>query len=391
MSAETNCDSAAADAANNQTLAHMDGTSDTMTLARLDTEHQSLCEAEYFYGEEADLHRHYDCCVKNPGHKNFIPVEKFRLEDLPEDYRDNDVVDYIRAVSDLTVHVTVQYVSDKRPASEAGNGRPYPGYNGRQRTTVGTGCVHEVTISSINQPRDCQCKECRNSCTPSQNFACFSIRTAAHVVFDDSEAEHTTCLLFFDRGNTPQTCSSVVTLTGMTHVASFVKDDTCVMYHYTHDLELAQRIDKTLKHMQRLREAIRNKMPQICAFKHDLDFTDRQPLLFIVSHPHGCSKQVSLGRWKMAQMFYNKISAFIYSTATCPGSSGAFVCMLQERTELHSCIALSPLHRVHLGVSTVTREFNSCNSYEYSQEPHLASMEMLQLNKGVFMFYSIGW
>lgn len=47
--------------------------------------------------------------------------------------------------------------------------------------------------------------------------------------------------------------------------------------------------------------------------------------MFIVSHPHGCSKKISLGQRldrHTSKAIYDKIT---YLTSTCPGSSGAVV------------------------------------------------------------------
>ncbi|KAH9508827.1 hypothetical protein Btru_050157 [Bulinus truncatus] len=48
-------------------------------------------------------------------------------------------------------------------------------------------------------------------------------------------------------------------------------------------------------------------------------------LIFIVSHPHGCSKQVSVGHWLDEYNVAFGFDRFTYTTCTCPGSSGAKV------------------------------------------------------------------
>ncbi|BFZ19024.1 hypothetical protein BsWGS_22063 [Bradybaena similaris] len=362
-------------------ITSVDSTSDTLTLARLDRENQGPWEAEYSYGGEADLHREFDTCAKNPGHENFIPVDKFGIEDLPEGYRDSDLVDYIRAVSDLTVRVTVTYVSDKRPATVPGSSKPYPGYRvrGRRRLTLGTGFVGPVYIKNWNRGNSCPCKECRNSSTPKMNFATFQIYTASHVVFDEHEGEHTTCHLFFDRGKTPDKCSGVVTLKDMCYVKSNVNEDVCFLKYHTHDLDLAQRLRQKETQLRELRDTVFKKMPRICKFKQRLDGLDKQPLLFIVSHPHGCSKQVSLGRWTSADTFHNYMVAFQYNTATCPGSSGAQVCAWQECSQPD----LFPrVQTVHCGADKAHSEFNFCRNAKGSRTPTFVNLDMVGLDKG---------
>ncbi|BFZ18898.1 hypothetical protein BsWGS_21937 [Bradybaena similaris] len=95
---------------------------------------------------EADLHRHYDGCTKNPGHKGFIPLDKFDVEYLPLGWQDAGLASCIRSLADITVRVTVKYVSERRLLTVAPSGNLYPGfsYRGQKRITVGTGWVHSV-------------------------------------------------------------------------------------------------------------------------------------------------------------------------------------------------------------------------------------------------------
>ncbi|XP_059139777.1 uncharacterized protein LOC131927914 isoform X2 [Physella acuta] len=74
-------------------------------------------EAEICYGGEADLHKHYTDCKKNPGHVNFIPVNDFNLDHLPSQYRDVIMLELIKALSALTVLIKVKYTSLERPKS----------------------------------------------------------------------------------------------------------------------------------------------------------------------------------------------------------------------------------------------------------------------------------
>lgn len=274
------------------------------------------------------------------------------------------MVEYIRAVSELTVRVSVKYVSDSRPATAPDSGDPYPGYSfrGQRKMTVGTGYVYSVCMVDFTKGKTCQCKECRNSSTPEMNFTKVNIRTAAHVVFDESEGEHTTCHLCFDRGSTPDTCSDVVALIGMFDVRHDVNEDTCYMTHYSHDVDLAYRLHQAVKLMYKERDVIYIKMPRVCKFTNVRGDLDKQPLLFIVSHPHGCRKHVSLGRWTSTLMFYNNMVSFQYDTATCPGSSGAGVCVLQVCRDFGMGILLRHVHRVHCGVDRLRSEFNFCNN-----------------------------
>ncbi|KAH9512431.1 hypothetical protein Btru_039563 [Bulinus truncatus] len=47
-----------------------------------------------------------------------------------------------------------------------------------------------------------------------------------------------------------------------------------------------------------------------------------QKLAVIVSHPHGCFKQISIGQWVSIQSEDGHMHRFTYTACTCPGSSG---------------------------------------------------------------------
>ncbi|CAG5130996.1 unnamed protein product, partial [Candidula unifasciata] len=320
------------------------------------------CEAEYSYGGEADLRTHYNICEKNPGHKSFIPVDKFNMKNLPQGFCDEQMLNYIRAVSDLTVRVTVKYFSRRRPATLPDSNKPYPGFRvrGQRRITVGTGCVESVRVYDASTGYTCKCKDCQNSGTPKRNFAIISIKTASHVVFDQSEAEETTCHLFFDSGDTPDTCSGVVALTGMSCRLSVVKEDLCHMDHYTHDLDLAHRLRKIFLRRCHLRYELYDVMPRLGQCNWAENIPGMWPMAFVVSHPHGSSKKITLGCWKSAyESEHDEMaSCYIYTTDTCPGSSGAEVCLLGSYAEQ----GLSTIPASHHGSFPSMAEMNRCFS-----------------------------
>ncbi|BFZ25943.1 hypothetical protein BsWGS_28982 [Bradybaena similaris] len=357
---------------------------DTLTLARLDRENQGYWEAEYSYGGEADLHRHYYGCMKNPGHKNFIAVDKFSIEDLPDGYRDKDVVEYIRAMSDLTVRVTVRYVSSSRPQTGGLSGKPYPGYphRGQRKTTVGTGWVDRVDMGYSSGNEFCQCKDCLISSTRQTEFARINICTATHVVYDDSEAEHTTCHLFFDRGGTPETCQGVVTLTRMYCDYCDPEADHIEMFQYTHDLGLAQWLNQRCQQRSDLRRIICTKPLQTWKISQKETTPDKQPLLFIVSHPHGCSKQISIGRWTSACMIPNEQYSFTYTTATCPGSSGALVCLPPKFLSPAKDEELLHYRPVHHGVYDKQPGINLALTESIRVMDDLVSLDILKMGGG---------
>lgn len=242
------------------------------------------------------------------------------MEHLPPDYQDDSLLDYIRVLSDLTVRISPKYISEKRPKTVPGTDKLYPGYHQSPRNImrVGSGWVLKVTKypNIYDKKETCTCKECLNSPTPETQFAHITISTATHVVFDELEGKHTTCHLFYDSGNLPRDCSSVITLDETSEVKADVKHDICRITYVTHDTLLIEKLEMLLKKQSRLHEHIRRK------------FNSNPSLTVIVSHPHGCSKQISVGDYVTLDYVEEYWTEYRYTTATCPGSSGARVFVL---------------------------------------------------------------
>ncbi|XP_059162429.1 uncharacterized protein LOC131945835 [Physella acuta] len=272
-------------------------------------------EAEICYGGEADLHKHYTGCKKNPGHVNFIPVNDFNLDHLPSRYRDVIMLELIKALSALTVMIKVKYTSLERPESDPCFSGQYPFYNTRGSDVLrtGTGRVWRVyKYTESDNKGTCPCGKCQHSDTPSKVWGEVHVRTATHVVFDDSEARQTRCVLGFDDNKSPG-----VSLDGWRVERADIEEDGCMFTCVSCDLELVDELDKMCRRFGRLCREVEDKYWRF-------GYVDK--LTIIVSHPHGCPKQVSVGQWthiRERKGWYK----FTYTTCTCPGSSGAHVYM----------------------------------------------------------------
>ncbi|XP_013086361.2 uncharacterized protein LOC106070910 [Biomphalaria glabrata] len=279
-------------------------------------------ETQESEGGEADLHRHRQHCPKNPSHSQFIPVDKFTLNDLPVGHRDLDLYDLIKATRDLTIRVAVEMTSPNRPELWPHTQSAYPFYHDRETTKLRTGSgmmgrVYKFT-DGVDQDGDehvvdytkCWCSRCENSGSPSKVWYEVSINTATHVVFDVVEATRTSFRLFYDREDSP-----VVTLNKVKVVDVSIEHDSCELKCVTCDERLGLKLKALWAHYDVVWKKVFNRF-----FKS----REKDKLTFIVSHPHGCSKQISVGHWiaKHKVGGYNK---FHYTTCTCPGSSGAFV------------------------------------------------------------------
>ncbi|KAH9508825.1 hypothetical protein Btru_050148 [Bulinus truncatus] len=272
---------------------------------------------------EVDLHKHYIDCENNPGHRLFIPVDRFTLNHLPEGHRDNDLYELIKVTADLTVRVLAKMTSPHRPEFWPGTKVSYPSYSMRGKIKIkkGSGMVCGIVEKFTDGVRDidggkhrkyyttCWCKQCKHSYTASHVWWEFDVHTATHVVFDNIEASHTSCRLFFDRKGSP-----LVKVDQVSVVNVNIKRDVCELKCVTCDKNLADKLNKLWRNYCDVWSKVRDKYRK----SRDVD-----KLNFIVSHPHGCSKQVSVGHWVDIQKVGDRFKQFTYTTCTCPGSSGA--------------------------------------------------------------------
>ncbi|XP_035826772.1 uncharacterized protein LOC101857261 [Aplysia californica] len=264
---------------------------------------------------EADLQRHFIDCDKHPGHEMFTPVSTFSVRDLPEGYQDPDIVAYIRAQADLTVRVVSRYTSSDRPDNYA-----FSGIKGETFLRTGTGFIQYVYKCEGRTDKPCPCPECKNSDAPRAQWAKVKIRTATHVVFDDTEAKHSVAELFYDNHEDLKN-GKIKTVFGDNVCFGAIRGDWCDMRCVTHDLDLCDYIKDAWGRWRWLESKVNEKFRG-----------DEHRLSVVVSHPHGCNKQVSVGRWADRVVVGGskgwESSVYSYDTPTCPGSSGAPVWLL---------------------------------------------------------------
>ncbi|KAK6975818.1 hypothetical protein BgiMline_022202 [Biomphalaria glabrata] len=279
-------------------------------------------ETQESEGGEADLCKHFVRCKKNPGHKQFIPIDTFTLKHLPEGHQDNDLYEYIKVIADQTVRVNVKMKSPHRPKFWTDSFQHYPFYNMRNIRNLRTGSGRVLYVNKYQDKvrkdgdipcsdyKKCWCRNCEDSDSPSNIWWEFYVHTATHVVFDEIEAEHVTIRLFYNRDDSPAFSFDKVNV-----VNANIACDLCWLKCVTCDKTLGEKMMKIWKNYKIVWKNVATK------YKKSRDI---HKLTFIVSHPHGCSKQVSFGQWK-DKLKVGARTKFTYTTSTCPGSSGAYV------------------------------------------------------------------
>ncbi|XP_059158127.1 uncharacterized protein LOC131942332 [Physella acuta] len=262
---------------------------------------------------EADLHTHVANCKKNPGHTGFIPVKKFRKEHLPPGYQDSDIYDVINAFRCLTVQISVKFTSLNRPEFEFDTEKPYPcyKYRGKKELRNGTGKIWRVypNLKEFCGDGVCPCPECKKLAAPHKNCHQVWVVTARHVIFDSTEARQSSCRLWFDDDQSPVVKIYGLEACGISYSNQDFSNFVCV----THDLDI---VEKLLNCIRRYKE-LWGKVQKKYASKNEVD-----KVAIVVSHPHGCAKQVSVGHW-VHRKPVGAYTRYTYTTCTCPGSSGA--------------------------------------------------------------------
>ncbi|KAH9496766.1 hypothetical protein Btru_009338 [Bulinus truncatus] len=271
----------------------------------------------------SDLQKYYDNCTKDPGHMNYKSCDDFTMDGIPESYRTTELLNVIKTLFFLTVQVVVKDISSLRPTEENYNLRElYEAFGTATPVRFGSGKVNKITKISGNDKKTCPCLICRDSEIPYKKYFLIEVITARHVVYDIDEAMKTECTF----GYTSYDCKGQT----LSCVAARVSpsSDWCKLKCVTHDVALVKKLKQKLEsyksYSQHLYEVYR------CDRK-------KPKLAIIISHPHGCYKQISVGFWRKQYQAGGLDTKYTYTTSTCKGSSGAPVFILGRDGKLGLC------------------------------------------------------
>ncbi|RUS71449.1 hypothetical protein EGW08_020790 [Elysia chlorotica] len=281
------------------------------------------CEVLGFGPEAQESAAAWRSCRKNPDHATFTPASEFSLAHLPEEYRENPVLEFIRGAAALTVRLRVNYVSVKRP-----KGYAFGASRGSRVPHVGSGRVTEVSPGE----GPCPCESCAESPSSqgqaSRSWFEISVGSACHVLYNTEEARNTRVDFFFD-SEASRREGKVKTVSALKVVGKDKKSDACTFTCASHDEELYNQLQTALEDFNQARKS---------GFPKGLP---KERLMVVVSHPHGQPKQVTLGplakyvvEW--AEPRASALTWTLYYRAdTCPGSSGAPVFAISSEANSH--------------------------------------------------------
>ncbi|XP_059168429.1 uncharacterized protein LOC131950344 [Physella acuta] len=234
-------------------------------------------------------------CKKNPNHTHFTPIREMKLEHIPLKMEDL-LFSLIKSFTSLTVKVIL---FDKM----------------KNEINSGSGMIYQVETFAPSDNKVCTCHCCTYSTSALKEWALIEVKTTSQFV----ECVHglLESLKKWD--------SLFIMMDDLKMEIVEVKSVN-VLQCVTHDMSNAQKLKGFLRHHERMKQ----------------NLVDDLNLTVIVSHPHGCSKQVTFGKMKhqIAMSGHKQNVArwrdeyhwvkYIYETPTCPGSSGAYVYKLGD-------------------------------------------------------------
>ncbi|XP_055862639.1 uncharacterized protein LOC106050471 [Biomphalaria glabrata] len=262
-------------------------------------------------------------CSKNPGHTDFIPIKEFSVTHLFGPFQDDQMVEMVRSIADVTVLLENKFTSTERPEMTSdGEEYPFKALRGTELARSSTGWIARAR-RKFESGKECPCPECFQ--LPSHHrvrpFGKVIVWTATHSIYDLSEALKTKVGVFYHEEDSSE---GDLNIDYLQPYGIFAKDDIgdwCGIKCVTHDINLWDKIrEKFLTFNKKMKEV-------------DAKFRAVEDnLAIIVSHPHGQGARVSVGRWNYRDDM-NHNDDFIqcrygYDTPTCPGSSGAPVFIL---------------------------------------------------------------
>ncbi|KAI8780080.1 hypothetical protein BgiBS90_019274 [Biomphalaria glabrata] len=254
-------------------------------------------------------------------HKNQIQIRDFSVGHFPEGYQEQDLFELVKLIAGLTVLIEVQFCSEKRLDYWQKTRTKYPGseWKGKKTNLTGSGRIADI-FQDKNGPKFCTCSKCKEDNVQRELWTIVVI-TATHVVFDDSEANSSSCCLFYDTDD-----GNYIQINCTKCRWAHDSGDLCFLEGFTCDRELFNNIDNKIKQFNVLWKTIHDRY----ALDERKEKMERKyyykRLVVVVSHPHGGPKKISLGR--LDEQLKNKLKndtgyQLFYDSPTCEGSSGA--------------------------------------------------------------------
>ncbi|KAK3732139.1 hypothetical protein RRG08_026521 [Elysia crispata] len=256
---------------------------------------------------EAESKNTWENCEKHFGHASFIPAPQFNMDHMPEGFKMDLHLHYVRYISKRTVRLKVGYVSWGRPP-----GYTFAASRGEKRPHWGSGWINDVSYYDGL----CFCQKCADKPDPKIGYCTVKVHTALHVVYDTEEAQNTEIDLFYDGDLTLKDSEKpkVLKLYGIRVSDANIKRDLSTIMCVTHEKSILNELSTFQAEKRDMWKALRT---------HAATPPNNINACIIISHPHGQPKKITVGKLVnnldsggIATMFES------YDANTCRGCSG---------------------------------------------------------------------
>ncbi|KAK0066841.1 hypothetical protein Bpfe_003577 [Biomphalaria pfeifferi] len=268
---------------------------------------------EFFYGTHETAESQKELCSKP--HIKQYEISKFSINDLPEDYQEENIFLLIKQIVKLTVQIVVNYISENRLDVWQNTKTRYPGSECKGKDSLLRGSGRIADIYKNEEAKKCMCSDCVNNENAEKETWTIIAITATHVVFDESEANKSNCKLYYDSED-----GECIQINYCKRRWAHTEGDLCFMECVTCNKNLAEEIWQNIQQFNNLWKKIRKDY-----LKNTKKYKSNR-LVVIVSHPHCGAKKISIGHLEgknEIELNNQKGYQLFYDTPTCKGSSGA--------------------------------------------------------------------
>ena len=170
-----------------------------------------------------------------------------------------------------------------------------------------------IPVRNVQGPFEkfnCRCKDCTASGTKRNKFYKIGVVTAKHVLFNSEEARDARFVLFDEH----EDGRGRETISGFESGGDDTEKDFSVVYHFTHDEEMAKKLKKICDEYVTMCK----KVGGYSVF----DGGEGNYPVILIGHPHGRMKYLTVGTILSTDPKSGQIE---YEAPSCPGFSGGFV------------------------------------------------------------------
>ncbi|KAH9488449.1 hypothetical protein Btru_062809 [Bulinus truncatus] len=162
-------------------------------------------------------------CENQARHKEYIDINSFQKENLPPCYQHDEMLHLVKSLADLTVKIKVKNAHEQfKQFWKIEHENSFLSRYGSWDTLFGSGKVDEVFYRT-ERDGSCECLECKE--VPKDKWGEVRILTSAQLAYDDEDATHFKCTLFYDDDSEKDRTTF---LTGSKVVVFNAMNDMCV-------------------------------------------------------------------------------------------------------------------------------------------------------------------